>query len=232
MRAHIIQHVPFEDLAAIEPRLKARDFVITSTEMFHRQDLPDMELIDLLIILGGPMGVHDDSIYPWMKPEKLFIEKALRQGKKVLGICLGAQLMAHVLGARVYKNRDAEIGWHPVELTSDSEKSRIFSTLPRAFTPFHWHGDTFDIPAGALRTAGSAACDNQAFVYGSHAVGLQFHLETKQESVERLITHCGGDIISGPHIQGEEEMLSSAGSRIEAMTPVLDMFLEGFINLS
>src|SRR5690606_32591469 len=114
---------------------------------------------------------------PWMKEEKKLIEKAILKGKRVIGICLGAQLIADVLGARVFPNKEKEIGWFPIELTEEGQKSPFFAGFNKTETVFHWHGDTFEIPKGAEHIASSKVCENQAFLFDHKVLGLQFHLE-------------------------------------------------------
>lgn len=127
----------------------------------------------------------------------------MASGKKVLGICLGAQLLADALGSRVYQGAFKEIGWYPVQMMPAAADSPLFREFPASFNAFHWHGDTFDVPEGALHIARSAACESQAFVYGEQIVGLQFHLESTEESVGALLRHCREEMIEGSYIQDE-----------------------------
>jgi len=158
--------------------------------------------------MGGPMNIYEEDIYPWLAAEKKFIDQTMNMGGRVLGICLGAQLLADVLGARVYKGKYKEIGWFPVETTAAATASSVFSDFPESIMAFHWHGDTFDIPRGAQHIARSAACENQAFIYDERVVGLQFHLETTPESAGQLLANCGNELVSGPYIQDAETMLA------------------------
>ncbi len=201
MKAHILQHVPFEGPGSAAEWLRARGAVVSTTH-FHEPSpsLPPVDEVDLVIALGGPMSVNDERIYPWLRAEKRFLSEAILRGKPVLGICLGAQLMASALGARVYPNADKEIGWFPVE--SEPEEALAF-VFPASTTVFHWHGETFDLPPGAVRLASSKACRNQAFQVGARAIGLQFHLETTPESAEALISHCREELVRGRFIQSE-----------------------------
>ena len=209
MRIHYFQHVPFEGSGAISPWVQANGHTLSATRLFGGEGLPKLEDIDWLIVLGGPMGVQDDHSHPWLTQEKRFIEKAIKNGKTVLGICLGAQLIADVLGAKVFRNRFKEIGWFPIELTATPATAPIFRKLPQQFEAFHWHGDTFDLPAGATRVAQSAACENQAFVYEERIVGLQFHLETTREGAEQLIKNCAEDLTEAPFIRPPSSILAS-----------------------
>ncbi|HNX40195.1 MAG TPA: type 1 glutamine amidotransferase [Methanothrix sp.] len=226
MKIHYLQHVPFEDLANIEGWAISRGHDITATRLFSGEALPELESIDWLIIMGGPMNIYEHDRYPWLATEKRFIGRAIAAGKIVLGICLGAQLMADVLGAEVVKNENREIGWFTVDLTAEAKASPLFSVLPQSFTAFHWHGDTFAIPPGALRAAYSRGCANQAFVLG-RAVGLQFHLESSEESLEHLLENCAGELAEGdsPYVQNGVE-LAAGGQHFAGMRCLMEAFLD------
>jgi GMP synthase-like glutamine amidotransferase len=204
MRTHYFQHVSFEDPAHLITWAKKRRFYLTGSRLDQPLSLPAVESFDALIIMGGPMGVHDENRYPWIKTEKQFIESAIDSNKKVMGICLGAQLIADVLGARIYKSREREIGWFPVHFPEARNQIPIIRDFPQLLMAFHWHGDTFDLPRDAIRLGSSDACQNQAFIYDHQIIGLQFHLEGTQESIKRLIDHCGDDLKPGRFVQSAE----------------------------
>jgi GMP synthase-like glutamine amidotransferase len=210
MRINYFQHVPFEGLGSIEQWIRDNRHHLTVNRLYQNDTMPVMEEVDLLVVMGGPMGVHDEDRFPWLATEKRFIEKAVSRGKAVLGICLGAQLIADVLGARVYPNRTREIGWFPVELTAAGRVSPLFSFLPDRMEVFHWHGDTFDLPAGAVHVARSEACTHQAFVYNEQIIGLQFHMESTLEGVEALIKNCSGELAEGRYIQAPSQLTAHA----------------------
>ena len=212
MRIHYLQHVSFEDMANIGVWAKDKDHSISKTELYNNETLPQMEDFDWLIILGGPMNIYEEKTYPWLASEKKFIAKAIAAKKTVLGICLGAQLIAGVLGAKVKRNNFTEIGWFPATLTGDAKPSQVFSTLPERFNAFHWHGDTFEIPPGAVRIAESEACANQAFVYNNKVIGLQFHIEYSLESINRMLLNCGDELVDGKFIQKKDEILGLKGN--------------------
>jgi len=225
MRIHSLQHVPFEDLAHIETWAQDRSHSISRTLLFNHEHFPEMSEFDWLVILGGPMNIYEEEEFPWLKREKKFIAEAIAQQKAVLGICLGAQLVADILGGKVFKNPYKEIGWYPVRLTPEARKSAIFRPLPAQFTAFHWHGDTFSIPPGGIRIAKSEGCSNQAFEYHGRVIGLQFHLESALESIQRLIRNCEDELVGGKYIQSAEEMLGQRGNLPEIrriMTLLLD----------
>lgn len=205
MRLHYLQHVWFEDLGVIKNWAKDNGFLITRTKLFENEALPNLESFDFLVVLGGPMGVYDQEKYPWLREEKLFIDKAIKGGKYVLGICLGAQLISLALGNRVYKNQYKEIGWFQLNRVDAGFNKEIF---PRNFTAFHWHADTYDLSKNETLVASSQACLNQAFLYdNARVVGLQFHLEVTNDSVKRLIDNCSYELTEGKFIQEKEEML-------------------------
>ncbi len=208
MRIHYLQHVPFEGLASIQQWAAQGGKIISATKFYNNDSLPSVDDLDWLIILGGPMNIYEDDKYPWLNSEKKFIAEAIEKNKVVIGICLGSQLIADVLGSKVYKGQEKEIGWYPIQLTGEARTSPIFASFPESLTVFHWHGDTFDLPPGAVRLAYSEACDNQAFIYGEKVLGLQFHLESTPESVREIIANCTSELVVGKYIQKPEEMLA------------------------
>ena len=208
MNIHYFQHVPFEDLGSIEDWAKRRGHRLSATQLYATPSFPTLADLDWLIIMGGPMNVYEVERYPWLAQEKRLLEQAINAGKVVLGICLGAQLIADVLGAKIYKNRHKEIGWFPIQVTPEGQQSPLLCGNPSEFEVFHWHGDTFELPSGARHLAQSAACVNQAFVYRERVVAFQFHLETMRRNAELLITHGKDELIDAPFIQTPEAMLS------------------------
>ena len=207
IRIHCFQHVLFEGLGNIEEWIKAKGHLLSATRFYNNEALPKLDDIDWLIVMGGPMGAYEENLYPWLAAEKRFIGQAINKGLKVLGICLGAQLIASALGAKVYPNPYKEIGWFPINLTDDGKTSALFRGLPAEILVFHWHGDTFDLPSGAKHLAESTACKNQAFFYKNHVLALQFHLDLKRENVEQLIKNCGRELTAAPYVQTAEKML-------------------------
>jgi GMP synthase-like glutamine amidotransferase len=206
MRAHYLQHVPFEGLVAIEPWLSARGFEITGTSLYETSRLPGLDDFDWLIIMGGPMSVHDESDHPWLGSEKRLIADAVAASKVVLGVCLGAQLIAAALGAKVVPNPEREIGWFPIAPVP-GPPTPFAAIVAGPLDVFHWHGQTFDLPRGAVHLARSAACEHQAFWIPPRVLGLQFHLEVTGRSVSRLVDACPADLRPGPFVQSPGEML-------------------------
>ena len=224
MRAHILQHVPFEGPGSIGDWLKSNRAVVTCTRFFSGAMLPAVAEIDLLVVMGGPMSVNDEATCPWLVAEKRFIREAIEAGKAVVGICLGAQLIASALGARVYANDQKEIGWFPVYGVRANESQSWFR-FPVEAPAFHWHGETFDLPDGAVHLARSAACENQAFQFGGNVIGLQFHLETTPESARALIENCRDELALAKHVQSEREILAADVSRYEAINALMEKVL-------
>jgi len=225
VRVHVFQHVPFEGLGAIEPWLAARDASITSTRFFADPRIPAPDAYDWLIVMGGPMSVNDEIALPWLRDEKRAIDAATGAGKTVLGVCLGAQLIASARGAQVTPNREREIGWFEIERVADPATNPIARALPSRAEVFHWHGETFALPRGAVHLARSEACEAQAFALGPRVVGLQFHLETTPESAAALVRHCPEDLAAGRHVQSSDEMLRDA-SRFTRLHAWLDALLD------
>jgi GMP synthase-like glutamine amidotransferase len=224
MRLHIIQHVAFEGPGAIGEWAGDRRHSITFTEQWRGAALPEPADFDFLVVMGGPMSANDEAQLSWLTPEKKLIREALDAEKAILGVCLGAQLLANVLGARVYRNQHKEIGWFPVLLTQEARENPL-SGLPETLTVLHWHGETFDLPEGALRLASSEACLNQAFEFGGQALGLQFHLEVLPDGLEKLIASSGGDLTPGPFVQSAAAMMAEAEFS-ERLRPVLYRVLD------
>lgn len=208
MRAHCLQHVPFEGLGSIKPWLVSSGYSVTSTKFYNSTTLPALGAFDLLIILGGPMSVNDEERFPWLRSEKQFIRDAVKAGKAILGICLGAQLIASALGESVYPNRRKEIGWFPVEGVTQQEQFTF--QFPAELEVFHWHGETFELPDNSVLLARSNACENQAFQLGKSVIGLQFHLESTQETVQSIITHCRDELVPSKYVQPEAAILDQA----------------------
>lgn len=232
MRMHCLRHVPFEDEAGIGNWATEQGYGLVASNPYAGEPLPEPGAFDWLVVMGGPMGVHDATDHPWLLQEKLLISQAVEQGKIVLGICLGAQLIADVLGAPVTPNEHKEIGWLPVRLNKEAADSPVFTGLPEEFTAFHWHGDTFARPTGAVQAARSKGCANQAFVFGERVVGLQFHLETTADSMERLLVNCAKEIIPGPFVQSAEEMRRQSAAHLASLHGLLDTVLRGLASVA
>jgi GMP synthase (glutamine-hydrolysing) len=207
MRFYCLQHVPFETPGLLTGVVREKGYSLRTIALFNNEPLPSTADFDGLIIMGGPMSIHDEDIYPWLRAEKALIAAAIREGKKVLGICLGAQLIAAVAGARVYQNPQKEIGFWPVRWTEEAGERG----WPADEVVFHWHGETFDLPAGAVLLASTDACVNQAFLLGDRVLGVQFHPEVTPEIIRAMIAHEGHELVDAPYIQSAAKMLEGSG---------------------
>ena len=186
--ALVIQHLPFEDLGAFGPALARAGFAVRTVEAGER--IGDDRHEDLLIVLGGPIDAGDEAHYPFLTDEHALVERRLKRGQPTMGVCLGAQIMARVLGAKVFPARAREIGIAPIRLTAEGKRSCLapFEADPLVL---HWHGDTFDLPRGASLLASTDITENQAFSFGPNAIGFQFHPEAQAPGFERwLVGHA------------------------------------------
>lgn len=209
MRFHVLSHVPHEGLGSMESWILHHQHSLSETPFWLKHRLPSQDDFDALIVMGGPMNIYEEDAYPWLKDEKKFIETAIQSGKKVLGICLGAQLIADVLGGPVRKNKYKEIGWMPIEWREAAQSHALFSHFSKSMTVFHWHGDTFQLPKAAVPLAKSAGCENQAFIFEDRVMGLQFHLEATPDLVKAFLKAGHQELqAEGPFIQTEKEILS------------------------
>ena len=215
MKAHIIQHVPFESPAAIEHWLNNNAFDIHYIRLYENFSFPSIKEVDWLVIMGGPMSVNDEAEYPWLAEEKEFVKNCIEAGKIVLGICLGAQLIASSLGRKVYAGKNKEIGWFPIQAaTADN-------LIPNNTTVFHWHGETFDLPEGATLLASTQVCHNQIFKLGDNVIGMQCHLEMTEASIAGMVENCSHEIQTAPYIQTIEEIKNGTKMFSEEANQVL-----------
>ncbi len=219
MRAHYLQHVPFEGLGSIETWLHESGYEITKTLFYESTVLPAPHQIDMLIVMGGPMSVNDEDEFPWLALEKEFIRNFIGTGKPILGICLGAQLIASAMSAKVYKNPVKEIGWFPVQGISPVDVSAF--SFPPSAEVFHWHGETFDLPSGATLIARSEGCKNQAFQIGTSVIGLQFHLESTPETIREIVTNCHDELTPSQYVQTKDAILSAGSQRYNSINQLM-----------
>jgi GMP synthase-like glutamine amidotransferase len=208
MRMAVLQHVPFEGPAAIGEWARPRAVAMSVAHLYRGDPPPHLDSFDMLAVMGGPMSANDEAVFDWLGSESALVRDAIASGKSVLGVCLGAQIIAKALGGRVYKGRQKEIGWFPVARAAAAHP--LFEGLPQEFVAFHWHGETFSLPENAVRLASTPSTENQAFAMGDKVLGLQFHLEATPDSVAALIENAASDIEGGPYQQQPAEIQAGA----------------------
>lgn len=219
MEITCLQHVAFEAPARMETWLAGKGIALRKF-LVSEQELPDPPACHAVIVMGGPMNIYQHRDHPWLVKEKRFLRECVDRGIPLLGVCLGAQLLADALGARVFQNAQREIGWFPVEPTD--EIRQMFPTLAGNPTVLHWHGDTFELPKGAIRVARSEACAEQGFYIPGTCLGLQFHVESTPDSVRSLLTHCSDELVAAPYVQSAAEI--EAGLARAQFTPWEPLF--------
>jgi len=209
MNIHIIQHVSFEPAGMIADWAEMREYPVSYSYLFEKNiHWPSVNDIDMLVILGGPMSVHDADKFEWMRTEKAFIKDVMVAGKIVLGICLGSQLLAEALGAKVYPNKEKEIGFFPVTKTREGKQDEVFSNSPESWNVFHWHGETFDLPDEAVHLFESEACKHQVFRKGN-CTGIQFHPEVDSALLRSMIDNERDELVKAAYVQTEDEILKN-----------------------
>ena len=235
MKIHVFQHVPFEGFAMIQEWGDVREHQFTRTLFYEAEaTIPSVVSYDALIILGGPMGVFDEMQYPWLRQEKLHIKAAIDEGKKLLGVCLGAQLIATVLEAPLKTQSFQEIGWYPVYVVNGAKGHPILFGLNTEINALHWHNDQFEIPVGALHLMWSQACKNQAFLYDNRVLGLQFHLEMDLPAIEQMIEVDGRELSATATTQTAKTLLQQSVPHItqESLFILLDNWLHLEFNIT
>ncbi|MEM6783333.1 MAG: amidotransferase [Bacteroidota bacterium] len=205
----LLQHVPFEGPAHIAAWASSRSKPLAATRLFADEAPPDAADIDGLVVMGGPMNIYEEDSYPWLVDEKALISDTLEAGKPVVGVCLGAQLIADALGSRVVPVGQKEIGWFPLSLTGGGRAHPMLEGSPDSFPVFHWHGETFPLPDGAVHLARTPVCETQAFLWGDRVLGLQCHLEMTTTSIDAIIEGCADELADAqgqPWVQTAEAM--------------------------
>jgi len=231
LKVHFIQHVAFEGPGTILSWAKKNQYQSTTSILLNGDKLPDASEFDLLVIMGGPMSANDDNKYSWLGMEKKLVSDCLELGKPMIGICLGAQVIANVLGSKVYRAQEKEIGWWPIEAAPDIEQSKLASHLPKELQVFHWHGETFDLPVGAKLLASTPTCPNQAFEFGGHVLGIQFHMEVTPVEVNLMWDNCKSDLGVGRYQQHPPEFFGSP-ELFENVRIVMEKTLDNLAQLS
>ncbi len=224
-----MKHIEIEGPGLIEHYLKREKILYQILDLNTGARFPKLDDLTHIVLLGGPMNVYEEDRYPFLREEDLFIKEAIQRGKAILGICLGAQLIAKALGAKVYKAPVKEIGWYDVSLTEKGSKDPLFSTLPQIFSVFQWHEDTFELPRASRLIATSPSVPHQAFRYGEKVYGLQFHLEVTEEMIQEWMRTYEEELKgSQPSLFSKLKILTDTDMQIETYTRRGMKFLKGF----
>ncbi len=205
---HFFQHVDFEGLGSIANWADQAGYNIITSQLHKGESLPKRDEVDGLILMGGSMSVWEEKKYPWLVEEKKFIQTMISDSKPVLGICFGAQLLAEVLGAKVFPNQHREIGWFPIEMHHNTRQHQWFTDFERQFEVFHWHGDTFDLPTGVNPIGCSEATTNQGFYTNNTVLALQFHLEVRVLDIKNWLSHTNAEALTGKFVQNQAGQLA------------------------
>jgi GMP synthase (glutamine-hydrolysing) len=221
-KIYVLQHHPVENLGTMADALEGSALAWQYIRVNDGQPVPaSMKNAGGLIVMGGPMGVYQTDRYPWLRDEMRLIEDAIKSDLPVLGVCLGAQILAAALGAKVDRNPNGkEIGWHPIRLSDSAKDDRLMRDLPAAMTPFHWHGDIFDLPPGAVSLASSDKTPCQAFRHGDKTYGFQFHFEATRESVEAMAAAFAKELVR-ENIPADT-MIAQADEFLPRLTTIAD----------
>ncbi len=225
MNICVLQHAAHEGPGEIAAWAARHGHRVGVHHLYRGDPLPRTEAFDLLVVMGGEMNIYQYRDWPWLKPEREFIQSALVQGRRALGICLGAQLIADALGARVFQNAEHELGWFPVAWTDEARAA--FPGLPAASNVLHWHGDTFELPAGATRLAASAGCPEQGFLIANKCLALQFHMEVDPPLVKEFV-EGQAEWPTGPYVQTADAISAKAASYCDQNRRLLHGMLDEF----
>ena len=228
MRIQFIQHVSFEYPGSLIDWANERKHTVSFTKVFEHENYPALDTFDMLIVMGGPMGVYEENEFEWMKDQKKFLKEVIAAKKKVAGICLGSQFIAEALGAKVYKHTHNEIGWFDIYKKEDH---LITKNLPANFTSFHWHGDTFSLPDGAVQLFHSEACEQQGFIYDDHVLALQFHPEINTSLLQSMVEHERHEVIKADLVQRGEKIIDLAKQYLPVQKEFVFTLMNEFISL-
>lgn len=239
IKAHVLRHVDFEGLGNIGQYFKQNNIEYTETQLFNNEPLPKIEGFDLLIIMGGPMGIFDDIDYPFLVEERKFISQVINQGIKVIGVCLGSQFLANSLGGKVFKGPFKEIGWFPVDYTQEfngwiraNSEYESFEMIKSHI--FQWHGDTFSNPKESIPIGFSKPKINQGFIYKNQVLALQFHIEMTKESVGLIVDNGLEEIedktVDHTYIQKKKSILEENSYYVDNYKFLVGLF-DAFLNL-
>jgi len=212
MNALALKHISLEGPAMLGEFLKSRVWQIREVNL-DKGELPDNGSYDLVIVLGGPMGVYEEQKYPFLKFETDYIKDLIKKDVPIVGICLGAQLIAKALGARVARNKSVEIGWYKIFLTEEGLIDKIFHDIPEKFDVFHWHGDTFELPESAALLASSELCKNQVVRFKNNVYGFQCHFELDDASIRNWMVGYEDEINALKTIIDPAKILSDTNTK-------------------
>lgn len=220
MKIHYLQHAPAEDIGNMRPLLLQHGHTLSATHLYDpSHGLPSVDEFDWLIIMGGAMSIYEEDTYPWLRAEKRLIKQAIQANKIILGICLGSQLVADALGAKIKRNPQLEIGWFEIRHSPEAKQTPLAEIMPTSIELFHWHGDTFEIPDGAIRIAESNACKNQGFIMGNRIVALQFHLEATPSLVNQMLQTGANELVdNSTYIQSAEKIRANSEGFVKSKT--------------
>ncbi len=225
----VFQHDPFEDLGFFAEVLEKQGADYRVVRLFHGEmPAEEWKNVGSLIVLGGPMAVDEEEKFPFLRWEKRIIRAAIDESVPVLGVCFGAQLIASTLGTQVFHGPVKEIGWSPISITPHGQVDSLLGYLPENATVFQWHGDGFELPAGAIRLASSAHYSTQAFRVGKKIYGLQFHLEVTPRMIERWIDERSKDLALAPYVL-PDKILADTRSYAPTLKYYAERFLSEFI---
>ncbi len=224
-RILVIKHIDCEGLGSFEPHLKEMGFIPVTVCGYKGEEIPQSDKeFHALILLGGPIGVYETEKYPFLKEEMILVKNFHESGKAILGICLGAQLIAEALGGKVYKGMGKEIGWYHINFTAEGRMDPIFSDMPDTPMVFQWHGDTFELPHGAQRLAFSYMYPNQAFRIKNNIYGIQFHIEVTEDMVSEWMDKYRDELKNTDGVR--EDILLK---KTLLLAPGLEKYAENFI---
>ncbi len=227
----IFKHVPFEGPGSFQDALKERGIRYREVNLYEEAAPANLDGCKGLIIMGGPMNVYEEKEYPFLKDEDGLIKEALSKKFPMIGVCLGAQLMAKAAGAKVVKGKKKEIGWYPLYLTEEASDDPVFMAIPREIEVFQWHGDTFDIPKGAVRLASSELFPNQAFRIGDNAYAFQFHIEVTEGIIKEWVGINEEELASVKDYIDSKKVLAESREKAEGLEKLAKTIYKGLFNI-
>lgn len=227
----IFRHVPFEGPGTLQDELERRRLRYREVNLYEEAAPKNLDGCNGLIIMGGPMNVYEETEYPFLKDEDRLIKEALARKIPMIGVCLGAQLMAKAAGARVTKGKKKEIGWYPLYLTEEAKTDPAFKGLPREIEVFQWHGDTFEIPQRAVRLASSELFPNQAFRVGNNAYAFQFHIEVTAEIIKEWIDINEEELAGVKDYIDSKKIIAESRERAEGLGKLAEIIYKGLFGI-